>query len=144
MRISLTWFLHPLSSAGCCSYSGLQLHSSLPRWVLGQGSRQLQSLLLPCVINIARSTNGLPYLYPHRVQLGIPTEIWKFWCNNDMFTTFQQISAENIHIKILTFLSPLIVKNYFDLGICFKEDNSVMLTCAGMTSALQPAILTPA
>lgn len=110
MRISLTWFLHPLSSAGCCSYSGLRLHSSLPRWVLGQGSRQLQSLLLPCVINIAQSTNGLPYLYPHRVQLGIPTEIWKFWCNNDMFTTFQQISAENIHIKILTFLSPLIVK----------------------------------
>lgn len=64
--------------------------------------------------------------------------------NNDVFTTFQQISAENIHIKILTFLSPLIVKNNFDLGICFKKDNSVMLTCAGMTSALQPAILTPA
>lgn len=38
-----------------------------------------------------------------------------------MFTTFQQISAENIHIKILTFLSPLIVKNYLFQGgqLCY-------------------------
>lgn len=33
---------------------------------------------------------------------------------------------------------------YFNLGICFIKDNSVLLTCAGMTSALHPAILTPA